>query len=97
MRSFHFENYVKGTSERIARVLAPHQIRLGHSSKPTLRDKLVRAKDVPPKDLQKGVIYKTACNCGATYVGETGRPKKHTIKRTRSSYKAWEIGHIPYS
>ena len=45
--------YVRGTSERIARVLAPHQIRLGYSSKPTLRDKLVKAKDVAPKDLQK--------------------------------------------
>ena len=72
--------YVKGTSERIGRILAPHQIRLGYSSKPTLRDKLVKAKDVIPKTLQKGVVYKTSCECGATYVGETGRPKSTRLK-----------------
>ena len=79
--------YVKGTSEKIARILAPHQIRLGHSSKPTLRDKLVRAKDAVPKDMRKGVVYKTACNCGATYVGETGRPKSARLKEHVAALK----------
>ena len=46
--------YVKGTSENIGRNLALHQIRLGCSSKPTVWDKLVRAKDGVPKDLRKG-------------------------------------------
>jgi len=72
--------YVKGTSERIARVLAPHGIRLGHSSKPTLRDRLVKVKDGIPKEQQQGVVYKTSCACGATYVGETGRPKHVRLK-----------------
>ena len=58
--------YVKGTSEKIGRILAPHRIRVGHSSRPTLRDKLVKVKDTVSSDLQKGVVYKTACDCGAT-------------------------------
>ena len=79
--------YVKGTSEKIARVLAPHQIRLGYSSKPTLWEKLVKVKDGVPKDLQKGVVYKTACNCGAAYVGESGRPKRTRLKEHVAALK----------
>ena len=72
--------YVKGTSEKIGRILAPHNIRIGHSSRPTLRERLVKAKDAVPKELRKGVVYKTSCECGATYVGETGRPKNVRLK-----------------
>jgi len=53
---------------------------LGHSSKPTLRDRLVKVKDGIPKEQQQGVVYKTSCACGATYVGETGRPKHVRLK-----------------
>ena len=79
--------YVKGTSERVARVLAPHGIKIGHNSKPTLRDRLVKVKDPIPKEQQKGVIYKTSCECGAAYVGETGRPKNTRLKEHIAALK----------
>ena len=67
--------------------MAPHQIRLGFNSKPTLRDRLVRAKDAVPKHMQKGVVYQTACGCGASYVGETGRPKSARLKEHVAALK----------
>ena len=72
--------YVKGVSEKISRVLAKHDIKLGNKSRGTLRERLVLAKDPLPREQQKGVIYKTTCECGANYVGETGRPKNIRLK-----------------
>jgi len=72
--------YLKGVSERIGRVLAPFEIKIGHSSKPNLRNLLVKVKDSTAKEHQKGVVYKTSCDCGATYIGETGRPKHIRLK-----------------
>ena len=79
--------YIRGVSERIGRVLAPLNIKIANNSKPTLREKLVGVKDCKPKEQQKGAIYKTACECGATYIGETGRTKRVRLKEHVAALK----------
>ena len=39
----------------------------------TIRHKVVRVKGRPSKEEIKGVIYVVLCECGAVYIGETGR------------------------
>ena len=62
--------YVRRTSETIARLLRPYNIRVARKPMFTLRRLLtnVKGKDVP------GAVYKIECSdCQATYIGETGR------------------------
>ena len=66
--------YIKGTSEIIARILQPYNIRVAHRPITTLRKLLTNVKDKDqPRDRQ-GAVYKIkCCDCQATYIGETGR------------------------
>ena len=66
--------YIKGTSEIIARILQPYNIRVAHRPINTLRKLLTNVKDKDqPRDRQ-GAVYKIkCCDCQATYIGETGR------------------------
>lgn len=66
--------YIKGLSERISKVLAPHDIIVAHKSQPTLKQLLCHLKDKLPPGSRKGAIYKITCNCGKSYIGETKRP-----------------------
>ena len=63
-----------GTSETIARILKPFNIRIAHKPTRTLRHLLTNVKDKDdPKDRQ-GTVYRVRCNdCNGTYIGETGR------------------------
>ena len=65
--------YVKGLSEPIARVLKQHNIKTGHKSR-TLRDHLMQVKDKVPSEMKKGTVYQIRCECGDSYIGESGRP-----------------------
>ena len=65
--------YIKGTSEIIARILQPYNIRVAHRPITTLRKLLtnVKYKNQPNR---QGAVYKIKfCDCQATYIGETGR------------------------
>ena len=66
--------YIRGTSETIARILKPVNIRIAHKPTTTLRHLLTNVKDKDdPKDRQ-GTVYRIRCNdCNGTYIGETGR------------------------
>ena len=66
--------YIRGTSETIARILKPFNIRISHKPTRTLRHLLSNVKDKDdPKDRQ-GTVYRIRCNdCNGTYIGETGR------------------------
>ena len=66
--------YIRGTSETIARILKPFNIRIAHKPTRTLRHLLTNVKDKDdPKDRQ-GTVYRIRCNdCNGTYIGETGR------------------------
>ena len=66
--------YIRGTSETIARILKPFNIRIAHKPTRTLRHLLTNVKDKDdPKDRQ-GTVYRIRCNdCNGTYIGETER------------------------
>ena len=66
--------YIKGTSETIARILQPYNIRVAHKPITTLRQLLTNVKDKDePNDRQEAVYKIKCCDCQATYIGETGR------------------------
>ena len=76
--------YIKGTSETIARILQPHDIRVAHKPITTLTN--VKDK-VEPKNRQ-GAVYKIkCCDCPATYVGETGRNLNTRLTEHRRATK----------
>ena len=78
--------YVKGTSERIARILRPHDITVAHKPSTTLRDVLTKVKDPSPINSRAGAVYKIPCaECPASYVGETGRTLECRIKEHKRS------------
>ena len=66
--------YIKGTSETIARILQPYNIRVAHKPITTLRQLLTNVKDQDEPSDRRGAVYKIkCCDCQATYIGETGR------------------------
>ena len=69
--------YIRGTSEKLARIFKNHGVRAYHKPFNTLRSILVHRKDKTP-DLKKcGVIYEIQCpECPAQYVSETA----HTLE-----------------
>lgn len=66
--------YIKGASERTAKILKPFGIILSHKSKHTLRSQLTKIKDPREKSEKIDVVYKIKCaDCNHIYIGETGR------------------------
>ena len=66
--------YIRGTSETIARILRPYNIRVAHKAMFTLRRLLTNFKDKDEPEDRPGAVYKIKCSdCQATYIGETGR------------------------
>ena len=64
----------RGTSETIARVLQPYNIRVAHKPITTLRRLLTNVKDKDKPEERQGEAYKIkCCDCQASYIGETGR------------------------
>ena len=75
--------YIKGTSETIARILQPYNIRVAHKPITTLRQLLTNVKDKDEPNDRQGAVYKIkCCDCQATYIGEKF---KHTTDRTQTS------------
>ena len=66
--------YIRGTSEIIARILQPYNIRVAHKPITTLRRLLTDVKDKDKTEDRQGPVYKIkCCECQASYIGETGR------------------------
>ena len=64
--------YIKGTTDKIAKILTKHNIMVAFTPPNTIKNMLSSAKDlIDPKNL-KGV-YSVPCSCGKIYIGETGR------------------------
>ena len=72
--------YIKGTSQTIARVLQLHNIHVGHRPLTTLQRLITNVKDKnDPKDTQRAVYKITCCDSQATYIGETGSNLTHKL------------------
>ena len=68
---------MKGTSERIQKVLKPFNIYLSNQSSHTLESQLIKLKDKIPIKEKTDVVYRIHCNdCDRKYIGETGRNLK---------------------
>ena len=86
--------YIKGTSEIIARILQPYNIRVAHRPITTLRKLLTNVKDKDqPRDRQ-GAVYKIkCCDCQATYIGETGRNLNTRLTEHRGATRNGDINN----
>ena len=77
--------YVKGTTERIRKVLTTHNIKCCMRPDVTLKRILSHPKDRIETEKRVGVVYSIPCGeCNVRYVGETGRALK-TRKREHVS------------
>ena len=66
--------YIRGTSETIARILQPYNIRVAHKPITTLQRLLTNVKGKDKPEDRQGAVYKIkCCDCQASYIGETGR------------------------
>ena len=82
---------IKGTSETIARVLQPYNIRVAHKPITTLRQLLTNIKDKDEPSDRQGAVKKIKC-CDyqatyITYISETSLPRSRT---TALKTTAWE-------
>ncbi|XP_011858601.1 PREDICTED: uncharacterized protein LOC105556140, partial [Vollenhovia emeryi] len=64
--------YLRGTTDRISRVLSKHNIRVIFKPHNKLSQMLPNPKDRRPH-LAASVVYKIPCACGKVYIGETER------------------------
>ena len=66
--------YVKGVSEKIARVLLINNVKVGFKPLNPLRTQFPRPKDKPSPEQTRCVVYKVSClDCDFAYYGQTDR------------------------
>ena len=53
--------YIRGTSETIARILQPYNVRVAHKPITTLRRLLTDVKDKDKPENRQGAVYKIKC------------------------------------
>ncbi len=80
--------YVRGVSERIARKCGRIGVRPVFKSEHTLRRTLTHVKTAIPEEKKQGVVYEVPCrDCGAVYIGETGRNLQERVKEHKYAVK----------
>ena len=89
--------YIRGTSETIARILQPYNIRVAHKPITTLRRLLTNVKDKDKPEDRQGAVYKIkCCDCQASYIGETGRNLSTRLTEHKRATKNGDVNnHIP--
>ena len=70
--------YVKGTTEKIARVLKRHGIKTNYTTDRKISHVLPNPKD--DLGLRTPGIYSIPCSCGTEYIGQTGRQISTRLK-----------------
>ncbi|XP_018311528.1 uncharacterized protein [Mycetomoellerius zeteki] len=78
-RILAFLPFVKGTTDRIGRILNKHNIRTIFKPPKKIGQILKNPKDQRPP-LSSAGVYKIPCSCGQVYIGETGRMVNLRIK-----------------
>ena len=73
--------YIRGTSEKLARIFKNHGVGAYHNPFNTLCSILVHPKDKTPDHKKCGVVYEIQCpECPAQYLGETARTLETRMK-----------------
>jgi hypothetical protein len=98
--------YVKGVSEKFKRIGNRYNVRTIFRTKHTLRNSLMKTR--PNTDPQRTAkcVYSIPCECGRSYIGETGRPllavrlrehkhnfKEGLIEKSKLAQHAYEEDH----
>ena len=78
--------YIPRLSEKIKRIGNKYNIRVVFNSKETIKSKLVNFKPKSKKS-PKEIIYNIPCECGKSYIGETGRTVEIRLKEHQASIK----------
>jgi hypothetical protein len=81
--------YISTISGKITRILHRHGIQVYSRPHQTLRNHLVHAKD--SCGFQTPGVYQIPCECGLSYVGETGRTIETRIKEHRRHFRLGQI------
>jgi hypothetical protein len=80
--------YIRGTSERTAKLLRPYGIELAHRTQHSLKSQLSHVKDTRQQSEKTGIVYKINCkNCAAHYIGESGRELGTRVKEHRNAIR----------
>ena len=81
----------RGTSQTIARILQPYNIRVAHKLITTLRRLLTNVKDKDKPEDSQGAVYNIkCCDCQASLIHWWNRNKpKHATDRTQTSDEEW--------
>ena len=86
--------YIRGTSETIARILQPYNIRVAHKPIFTLRHLLTNVKGKDKPEERPGAVYKIHCSdCQATYIGETGRNLTTLLTKHKRAIKKGDLNN----
>jgi len=79
--------YIPRLSEKIKKLGNKNNIRVVFKSKETIKSKIVNFKPKSKKLSPKEVIYNIPCECGKSYIGETGRTVEVRLKEHQASVK----------
>ena len=76
--------YIKGTTERVKRLLRNHNVKIFDTNRNSIKSKVCQLKDKRNNSEKSNVVYEIPCNdCPAKYIGESSR----TVKiRTHEHY-----------
>jgi hypothetical protein len=97
--------YVKGISDKFKRIGNSYNIRTIFKNKYTLRNTLIGTRPMSDTQLRAQCIYNIPCECGRSYVGETGRHlsvsigehklnlKNCLLDKSKLAQHAFEDGH----
>ena len=78
--------YIKGSSERVNKLLEKYGYRLGHKPNHTLASMVSKTKDKRTTLEKCGVVYKINCyDCDKVYIGETGKELTKRIQEHKNS------------
>ena len=79
---------IKGTSETIARILQPYDIRVAYKPATTLQHILTNVKDKDQRCDRQETVYRMKCtDCQATSIGENGRNMNIRLTEQKKSHK----------
>ena len=69
--------YIKGTTERVKRLLRNHNVKIFDTNRNSIKSKICQLKDKRNNSEKSNVVYEIPCNdCSAKYIGESSRTVK---------------------